>query len=266
MPLDNRNKKDKLNEVIEEALQEAPEEPQEETKIEESLDEEAPEETTEEVVEEIKEVEEEETPVETPEVDYQKKYSESSKEALTQYFKNKKLTETIEEANNIPDPTEEELVAYARSTGSDYDDLDEFTKGVLKETLLNKRRFEKINDIVKESKEIDAWADKVEAYANSPETIANNPLIEENAEEFKKFCMKAQRRGMDLEDLSASFLYGLANSPVKKKKKGSMLLDGGGGIQQKPKGLTDEDAKNIRVNNPKEYRRLIKEGKIKLEI
>jgi hypothetical protein len=267
MPLDNRKKKEKLDEVVK-----AIDEPVEEVKVEEPVEnlEEKPDEPiaepevkTEEPVEEKKE----EVKVE-PVIDYEQKYKESTKEGLTQYFKNEKLKETIEQANNLPEPTEDELIVFARSKGTNYDDLDDFSKAILKETLWNKNKTNKINEIVQVSKDIDAWADKVEAFANSVETVAKYPLVEENAEEFKRFCMKSARRGMDMEDLATSFLYGLSNIPVKKPSKGAMFLSGGNSSvkEEKPAGLNEDDAMRIRESNPKEYARLIKAGKIKIEL
>jgi hypothetical protein len=262
--LDNRAKKEELDKVVEEAL----ETPVEETPVEEVKIEEPVEEVKDETIKEP-ETKIEEVPEETKEVepDYKEKYKESSKESLTQYFKNKKLTETIDEANAIPEPTEAEMVSYARQHGADYEYLDEFQKALLKDSLHTQRWKEKVSGVVKESKDIDAWVDKVDSFTNSVEIIAKYPLVEENSEEFKRFCMKQQRRGMDLEDLATSFLYGLSDTPVKKPSKGSMLLpSSGGGAVAKPVGLNEEDAQKMRLSNPKEYRRLIKEGKFKIEI
>ena len=263
MSIDNRKKKEELKEVVEESIAD-PVVNLEEIPNEEPIK--VVEEQVEQKVEEVKEEPKVDEPKPSP--DYKEKYHESSKESLTQYFKNKKLTSVIEEANNLPEPTEDELIIFARSKGTVYDDLDDFSKAILKETLWNKNKTNKINEIVVESKEIDAWADKVESFTNSVETVAKYPLVEENAEEFKKFCMKSQRRGMDIEDLATSFLYGLSSVTPKKATKGSMLLSGGssGGKEEKPAGITDEDAMNIRLSNPKEYRRLVKSGKIKIEI
>jgi hypothetical protein len=267
MSIDNRKKKEELKEVVAEALAETVEPV---VNLEEVAPNEEPNKETEVKTEEVIEEKQEEVKVEEPKPspDYKEKYQESSKESLTQYFKNKKLTSVIEEANNLPEPSEDELIVFARSKGTNYDDLDDFSKAILKETLWNKNKTNKINEVVIESREIDVWADKVDVFANSVETIAKYPLIEENADEFKKFCMKSARRGMDLEDLSTSFLYGLSNMTPKKVVKGSMLLSGGssGGKEEKPVGITDEDARNIRTTNPKEYRRLVKAGKIKIEI
>jgi hypothetical protein len=258
--LDNRKRKEELQEVVQEAVAE--------TAPEEIVNEEVPssvESIAEEPKEEPKEVKEVEQP--KPSVDYKEKYSESSKEALTQYFKNKKLTSVIEESNSLPEPTDEEMVIFARSKGTNYDELDDFSKGMLKEVLWSKKKTDKVNEIVKESRNMDDWADKVVSFTESVEVAAKYPLVEEHAEDFRRFCMRNQRIGMDLEDLATSFLYGLASMPVKKPTKGSVLLSGGGGVaEEKPAGLTDEDAKHIRETNPKEYRRLIKQGKIRLEI
>ena len=264
--MDNRNNKEDLKEIVDEAVAEPVIEeiiPEEPVVVEEEMQE---------VVKEEKEILEpiEEEVVEEPQPspDYKEKYKESSKESLTQYFKNKKLTETIDEANSIPEPTEEELVVYARERGSNYDDLDDFTKAVTKDLLMNKKKMDMIGGVVKESKDIDNWADKVTAFTDSVETVAKYPLVEENADEFRKFCMKAQRRGMDMDDLATSFLYGLSNTPAKKPSKGSVLLTGGstGRGEEKPKGLTDEDVKKIRLSDPKKLRELIKAGKINIEI
>jgi len=261
MSIDNRKKKEELKEVVQEAIEEPIEEPVP------NLEETPHEETIEEPIKQTEEVVEDKIEEPKPSPDYKEKYSESSKESLTQYFKNKKIKETIDEANNIPEPTEEELVVFTRSTGSNYDDLDDFTKAMVKKALLSEQRWGKVAEIVKESRDIDAWADKVTAFTDAVETAAKYPLIDDNADDFRKFCMKAARRGMDLEDLATSFLYGLASMPIKKSK-GSVLLSGGstGRGEEKPAGLTDEDAKRIRESDPKEFRRLVKAGKIKIEI
>jgi len=204
--------------------------------------------------------------VKQPEIDYKEKFKESSKEALTLHFKNQKITETIDEAANLPEPTEDEVREYAKEQGEEYEDLTDLTKAIMKDTLLNKRRFEKINEANKESKDINAWVGKVDHFLETPETITKYPDLMDNAEDFRSFALKQSRRGTDLEDLATSFLYGLSQSPVKKNKGSLLMTTGGGGVEPKPAGIDEEQAKVIRVNNPKEYRRLIKQGKIKIEI
>jgi hypothetical protein len=269
MALDNRKKKEELKEVVEEALQEEiVEQPQEEPQVE-NLEETPVEEPVEEVVQEV--VEELPEVVEQPvdyEDSYERRYKESTKEAMTLYSKNKRIVEKIDEANALPEPTEEELVSYARKTGTNYDDLDDFTKQVLKETVHNKMKFEKINDLVKETREMDVWADKIDNFIGSVDMNTKYPLIDDNADKFRKFCLEKEHRGADIGMLASAFLYEMSITPAKKPSKGSMLLTGGssGRGDNKPAGLTEEDAKNIRASDPKEYKRLIKAGKIKIEI
>lgn len=204
------------------------------------------------------------------EIDYKKKFSASSREATTQYFKNKKLVDTIDKASVLPDPTIEELRVYAKEQGSDFDELDAFAQNILKKTLVNERRFEMIHATSTESKAIDDWADKVDSFSNSPDTVAKYPDVVENDVEFKKYCMKESRRGMDLQDLVASFLFGMGDKPIKKapRPKKDMLLAGGGsqGGTPKPKQLTAEELRVIRSSNPARYKILVKEGKAGLDL
>jgi hypothetical protein len=203
--------------------------------------------------------------VEEPEVDYKEKFKASTQEALALHFKNEKLQNTIEEAQNIPEPTEEEVRAYAESKGEDYEMLSDLTKAVIKDNLHNKKKFEKIDIANQESKDIVAWVGKVDHFIDSADTVNKYPDIIDNAEDFKAFAIKPSRRGMDLDDVATSFLYGKTLEQPKKNK-GSILLPTGGVAEVKPEGITDDQAKAIRVNNPKEYKRLIKAGKIKIEI
>lgn len=211
----------------------------------------------------------EEKPVETPkepEIDYREKFKASSQEALALHFKNEKLVDTIDEAEAMPEPTEDEVRAYALSKGAEYDELDDLTKGVLKDTLWTNKRFNKISEANKEAKNIKDWVAKVDHFVDTPEAVNKYPELLDNAEDFRAFAIKPSRRGMDLEDLATAFLYGLAQTPVKRNKGASLNESHGGGAEPKPQGITEDQARSIRVNDPKEYRRLIKEGKIKIEI
>lgn len=202
----------------------------------------------------------------TPEIDYKEKFSESSREASALYFKNQKLTETIDEASKMPEPTIEELKEYANTQGADYDELDTFSQNILKKTLTNERKMEKIQSVTEESKKIDVWAKKVDEYIETAVDDGKYPSLNTFSNEFKRFAMKESRRGLDLDDLVASFLFN-AEKDVSKSRK-SLLLSGGNSsaVPPKPKGLTEDQVARIRERDPKEYRRLIKAGKINIEI
>jgi len=207
---------------------------------------------------------------EKEETDYKRKYSDSSREASALYFKNKTMTDTIESASALPDPTEAELVVYAREQGAVFEDLDDFSQNILKKTLINERKFGMIHEATIANKEVDNWSRKVDEFTNSAEILAKYPSIGENDVDFKKYAMKEARRGTDLNDLVASFLFNMQGdnaTPKKPAKKGSLLLSRGGGEgTPKPSKLTAEDVRIIRNKDPKRYKQLIKDGKVGMDV
>lgn len=229
----------------------------------------------EEIVEEVEPKEEivkkqetkDETKSQEDKIDYKEKYVESTREASTLYFKNQKLNKTIEEASEIKDPTIDELKSYAKSRGADYDELDEFSQNILKDTYINNKRFEKIQSVARESRDIDNWATQVDGFIEKSIDNGNYPSLNSLGNDFKKFAMKESRRGLDLDDLVASFLFS-AERNIKKPNNESILLTGSNSTitNNKTTGLTEQQISVIRETNPKEYRRLIKSGEINLEI
>lgn len=223
-----------------------------------------------------KPVEEPTEPVEAPveedvpePIDYEKRYKDSSREALTLHFKNKQMAEKIEEAANIAEPTEAELKEYAVKNRGDWDLLDDFSKSLLKESYMNSKKLSLIEEVALAGKEATAWEGKITEFVNSPETVKDFPDAGDYEVDFKRYCMKDSRRGMSLEDLHASFLFNRESKanvkPVPKKK--PMLLQGsGGGKPPKPKKPTADTAKATRLRSGKEYRRKIKEGSFDLDL
>jgi hypothetical protein len=223
-------------------------------------------EPTPEVVEK-KEEKKEPTPPAKPEPDYKEKYKNSSKEAMVLYSKNKKINDAVEEAANLPAPSYEEMKDYAGVKGVNYDDLDDYNKSMLQDSYVNKRRFDMIHEASRETKRLDQWVDTIDDYVESEDVANNFPVLVEAAGEFKDFCMKNTRRFQDLKDLTAAFLYQYEASP-KSSHRGSLLLNGGRGAVEpdKPIALNEDDISLIRKTDPKEYRRLLKAGKVKLEV
>lgn len=296
MPIDNRKRKITQDPEIKKIVEETPEEEikiDEEVaedidtsvddKIEEKIDD-KPDDKIEDKVEDKIEKKEtpEETPTEkkeekpikekpkaeeeaTPSVDYKERYSESSREALTLHFRNKQLVDTIDQASKLPEPTEQELIEFAKSNGTEYEFLDEFNKNLLKRTLINERRFQLINETNLEAKNFQGWIEKVDSFINSPEVVNEFPDIEDNAEEFRKFCLKKDRRGMVLSDLASSFLYGLVSKGKTTTKSESVLLEqkNASKLEDKKPEYTEEDAMRLRTTDPRKYRQLIKAGKFK---
>lgn len=220
-------------------------------------------------VEEDKPINKEERPkVEEKDPEYYKeRFKDSSREATTLHFKNQKLERILDEAVDVTEPTVEEMTEFARSKGAHWEDLDEFSKGLLTETFKNSRSLGKIRQAREQARKTEKWADDVEKFVTSEETVSKYPSLEDYQEDFKKFCMRDSRHGMDFEDLVASFLYNVP--PVSaKKSKGSLLLSRGNGrtAPEKPAGMDADEVALTRMKNPKEYARLIKSGKINFDI
>src|SRR3990167_2027276 len=277
MPLDNRKKK-KINvDDIIETQEVTPESSEPTTPIEleeptmpaepessndEQLSPQDPENTTEPIVESL-----EAAPEEKSEVSYKEKFSESSREAMSLHFKNEKLNALLSGELDVYDPTEDEIRSYAKENDADYDELDTFAKNMLKRTLISERKEAKRIQAYEEIRKIDSWAKKVEEFVSSEENVSKYPSPEGQEEDFKRYCMKETQRGVDFDLLVGSFLYKNDTVP-EKKNKGSMFLSRGNGraAPPKPVGITAGEAGIIRKNDPKEYRRLIKSGKIKIEV
>jgi hypothetical protein len=205
-----------------------------------------------------------EIPVKPP-VDFEEKYKESSREAMSLHFKKEKLESLLSGELDVAEPTEEDLRKYAKDNDADYDDLDTFSKNILKRTLITERKEAKRVTAYEEIKKIDTWAVKVEEFVTSEENITKYPSLEGQEEDFKKFAMKETQRGVDFDLLVGSFLYKNEFTPVKKNK-GALFLSRGNGSATPPKplGISASEASSIRVKDPKRYRQLIKEGKLKI--
>ena len=275
MPLDNRNRKPTQNNPDIKELIES-DEPIKVTENQQDLIDDAiadpknqieEDKETKDKVEPVKPEEEDKEDKETE--DYKEKFKESSKESLNNYFKYKKLTETITEVSNMPDPTDEQLRAYAKDNGAEYDELDSFSQNILKKTWKNEVAMGSVTQVVQEANQIDKWVMSVDDYISSSEVENKYPTLADNAEAFRSYCLKASRRGMDLADLSASFLFNLDKPGSKKQGKSLFNAQGNGRsvTDTKPKeGITADDLAVLRVNNPREYKRLIQQGKAKISL
>ena len=125
--------------------------------------------------------------------------------------------------------------------------------------------------MAQESKRMDEWVGKVDKFVDSEEVQTRYPSLSDYGDEFRAYCLsKPQRRFLDLDELVAAFLFH-AEKATPKKNKGSLLLSGGNSnaAPEKPKGISEEDLMALRKSGEKgqkEYRRLIKEGKVKLNV
>lgn len=219
------------------------------------------------------EVTEEESPVEEAPVEEKPKLPspevrarESGQEAMILHSKNKKIMETIDEAEALPAPTNEELTAYAKEMGENYEDLDTFAQNILKESLMNKRRFAKISSLAEEERQVAKWVSKIEEFVEREDVAQQYPLLASQSEDFIKYASKRSHIGADLDLLVAGFLW---KNPVQKHQ-GSVLLPSskksGNTSQAKPTEPSEDDARVVRTQDPKKYKQMIKSRKFKITV
>lgn len=203
----------------------------------------------------------EDKPKEEEKPDYEKKFVDSSTEAQLLYAKNKKITEAIEKAGEVPEPTEEEMIKEF----PDWEMMSDFEKTMAKNSVVSKRGFDAIKEATKEFKDMDVWNVKVDEFLTDAMTFVNTPQLEGKEDEFKIFATKQTRRGVDFEDLVSAFLYA-KSLEAPKKKKSQMFESGTAGANDKPKPKSDKistaDSIRLRQTDYKKYLRLLSEGKI----
>jgi len=255
---------------IDESLPENIEETEDGLEVEEAPEVETPEVEEAPEVPEVPAVE----PPEVPEVEKPKpalppledRLRESGQEALILHSKNKKIIETIEETENLPEPTLDELKDYAREMGEDYDTLDKLTQNILKDSLHNKKKFSKLGDLVKDEKQHNKWMEKVDEFIDQEDTSQKYPSLLAKAEEFKKYCAKKTHMNVDFDTLVGGFFFSLPkDEPIRR----NLLLPQAGGNRNtppKPVDLTQDDAPIIRKKDMRDYMEKAKHGKIKIQV
>ena len=193
--------------------------------------------------------------------------AEQRREAQIISAQNKKITETIDQAATLPEPTEEELRVEVRKNGVEWEDLTEFEKTLFKQNIINARKFDMVHQVTKDIHQIDQWANKVDDFLVAEESAQQYKALIGHEGDFRKYAMTESHRGIDLEILLNAFLNKMP--PVPKARRGDLFPVGGGEAPAAPKSdiITDADeAQRLKVSDPREYARKIKAGKIKLEV
>jgi hypothetical protein len=194
-----------------------------------------------------------------------RKYKAQQAEAQIQAEKSKSIAAKAEQAANIADPTEAELRSFVAQDGANWDELTTFEQSMTKRTYISEKRSQLVLEAVQEGKKVDEWAGKVDTFIETTDGKPEFIELSGNEADFRKFAMKEAHRGTPIDVLLPAFLHQL---PPKKQNRGDLFLKGGGGEKQVQKdGLMDaEQVAKLRTSNPKEYKRLIKAGKVRVEV
>ena len=212
---------------------------------------------------EPEEEEEEQPKPKKEEPDLKKKLSASARENQKIYAKNRVLNKALIDADETPEPTEEELISEFK----DYDVMSDTERTFAKETVISRNWRATIKTAQDQAKKIEKWNESVASFVEDPATLVETPELEGKTEEFKEFATQESNNSVPFKILVGAFLH--EQSKVVKHK-GKMFESGSGGPNDKgkPKSdkLTIEEGAKLRETNYNKYREYLKAGKIESEI
>ncbi len=230
-----------------------------EPEVEQPIEEESQEE---EVIEESTPSEEEQREIDR----LKKENSASSREAQKIYAKNRVINKALIEADEIPEPTEEDLV---KEFGQEaWEVMSETERTFAKETVISRNWRKKISEAKEQSTKIEKWNDSVEEFTENPKTLVDNPELEGKTEEFKTFAMEESNNSVPFKILVSAFLHD--HSSNKKVHRGAMFPTGSGGPNDRPQPSNGEisldDARKLRETDYAKYKEYLMAGKIKSDL
>ncbi len=227
--------------------------------------EDTPEETPEEEPkkEEKKPVEEAE-PSEEEKAQLKKKLSASARENQKILAKNRVINNALSEADDIPEPTEEDLAKEYK----EWEVMTETEKMLAKETLVTKQWRAKISEAKQQTAKIEKWNESVDSFIDDPKTLIDTPSLEGKTDEFKEFASQDENNNVPMKVLVSAFLH--EQSTKKVEHKGAMFVPGNGGPNENPRPqeekLTLEQSRKLRETNYTEWKEKLAAGKISSSI
>lgn len=243
-----------LTKSQEEESEESEEEHDEASEVDDTPDEEGQEEEATEA-----EAEDEEQAEPSKEL-YKKKFSESSRENQKIHAKNRVINQALIEADEIPEPTEEELVKEY----PDWELMTDIEKTLAKETVVSRNWRKVISQAKEQATKIEKWVDSVDEFIEDPKTLVDNPELEGKTDEFRQFATEETNNSVPFKILVSAFLH--ETSTNKKSNKGRMFERAKGGSNEKPKlkngMLTIEEGRQLRESNYDLWKEKLKAGKI----
>mgnify|MGYP001230947558 CR=1 FL=1 len=266
MPNSNKPTEAELKAAEDEAIALAEELEKNPPKEEEEVVEPVPpiEEPTEEVVEEAEPSEEEKAAIQAKLDAEKKKSAASARENQKIYAKNRVITKAIIDAEEVPEPTEEELVKEF----PDWDLMSDTEKVFAKETVVSRSWRQTISKAKEQATKIEKWNESVETFIDDPVTLSDNPELEGKTDEFKTFATDESNNSVPFKILVSAFLHEQAKNNV--QHKGKMFENGSGGPNEKPQPktgkITLEQAKVLRETDYGKWKEYLLAGKIESDL
>lgn len=227
-------------------------------------EEDEPDEVVETPVEEAKEeeeapIEEEEQAVPSKEI-LKKKLSASARENQRIYAKNRVINKALTEADDIPEPTEEEL----QREFTDWDVMSDTEKTFAKETIISRNWRKVIANAKDQASKIEKWTESVDTFVEDPKSLLDNPDLEGKTNEFREFALIEANNSVPFNILVSAFLH--ESSKNKTTNKGRMFERGKGGSNEKPENksgtITLDQARQLRETDYNKYKEYLTAGKI----
>jgi hypothetical protein len=233
---------------------------------EESTEKITPEEEVEKIVEEIIPEEEEAEPSEEEKEALKqkleaekKKSSASARENQKIYAKNRVINKALTDADEIPEPTDEELTKEF----TDWDVMSDVEKTLARETVISRNWRKVISQAKEQATKIEKWNDSVEVFVDDPKTLVDHPELEGKTEEFKTFATEEANNSVPFNILVSAFLH--EDSKNAKSNKGRMFERAKGGSKEIDKTsdkLTYEQGRRLRETDYNKWKELLADGKI----
>lgn len=196
---------------------------------------------------------------------YKEKFSASSRENQRINAKNRILNQAIQEAQDIPEPTEEEMKSQY---GDDWDLMSDVDKKLIKETEVSKRWRQKIKEASDQATKIEKWNESVDEFIKDPKTLNENPDLEGKENDFHEYATLPEHNNVPFSVLVPAFLH--QKSTQKVSHKGRMFEKGSGGPNDKPASqngkISIEKARQLRETDYTTYKEYLKKGLIDLSI
>lgn len=190
------------------------------------------------------------------------KLSASAREAQRLYAKNRVITKALVDADEAPEPTEEELATEFK----DWEVMSDVERGLAKETVISRNWRKTIYQAKEQATKIEKWNESVDQYVEDPQTLIDNPDLEGKTDDFKVFATKEENNSVPMKVLVGAFLHERSSKP---KNKGAMFETGSGGPNEKPtpksNKISVEEARQLRETNYNKYKELLMKDMIEMD-
>lgn len=192
------------------------------------------------------------------------KLSDSAREVQKIHAKNRVMNEALVRADDLPDPTEEEL----EKEYPDWDVMSDIEKTLAKETVVSRNWRKIISEGKNQATKIEKWVESVKEFIDDPKTLTENPELEGKTEDFESFALSETNNSIPFSILVSAFLHRRSKDVV--PNKGRMFEKGSGGPNSKPKlkdgKISLEDARTLRETDYTKWKKLLQAGKIDNDI